>query len=376
MWNKVFIKKEGMFMYTIIKENECGYLLKNGVFVRLLFSGKHRYSKLLGYEIKTTPMTGYVKTSDIPLAVLLNNYEFVERTVKIDIPDSCIAIHFVNGTFKSVLIDREAICWNVFEKNTFQLIDITSPEMGDTIAPMYRDLLPAKLYKKIDINEGEIGLLYYDNHFEKQLPSGTYYFWNYTKKVTCKIFNKKLQQLEINGQEILTADKVGIRLNIICSYKITDPLLLVQNIDDLKSQLYVYTQLIMREYIGRYKLDELLSQKEEISKFVFERLVEHQEEYYVAFSQAGIKDIILPGEIRDIMNTVLLAEKKAQANVITRREEVASTRSLLNTAKLMEENKTLFKLKELEYLERICDKIGTISVSGGSGVLEQLRELF
>ena len=91
--------------------------------------------------------------------------------------------------------------------------------------------------------------------------------------------------------------------------------------------------------------------------------------------QAGIKDIILPGEIRDIMNTVLVAEKKAQANVITRREEVASTRSLLNTARLMEENKTLYQLKELEYLERICDKVGTISITGGHGVLEQLKEL-
>lgn len=80
-------------------------------------------------------------------------------------------------------------------------------------------------------------------------------------------------------------------------------------------------------------------------------------------------------EIRDIMNTVLVAEKKAQANVITRREEVASTRSLLNTARLMEENKTLYQLKELEYLERICDKVGTISITRGQGVLEQLKEL-
>lgn len=74
------------------------------------------------------------------------------------------------------------------------------------------------------------------------------------------------------------------------------------------------------------------------------------------------------------MNTVLVAEKKAQANVITRREEVASTRSLLNTAKLMEENTTLYKLKELEYLERICDKVGNISVGGGN-ILNQLKEL-
>lgn len=90
---------------------------------------------------------------------------------------------------------------------------------------------------------------------------------------------------------------------------------------------------------------------------------------------AGIKDIILPGEIKEIMNTILIAEKKAQANLIMRREEVASTRSLLNTARLMDENQTLFKLKEMEYLERICDRVGNISINGGRNVLEQLAEL-
>ena len=81
---------------------------------------------------------------------------------------------------------------------------------------------------------------------------------------------------------------------------------------------------------------------------MLEKLKERQEEYCVEMTGAGIKDIILPGEIREIMNTVLIAEKKAQANVIMRREEVASTRSLLNTARLMDENQTLFKLKEME----------------------------
>ena len=84
---------------------------------------------------------------------------------------------------------------------------------------------------------------------------------------------------------------------------------------------------------------------------------------------------VVPGEIRDIMNTVLVAEKKAQANVIERREEVASTRSLMNTAKLMEENETLFQLKKLEYLERICNRVGEVSVSNGGNVLEQLSKM-
>ena len=85
--------------------------------------------------------------------------------------------------------------------------------------------------------------------------------------------------------------------------------------------------------------------------------------------------MILPGEIREIMNTVLIAEKRAQANVIMRREEVASTRSLLNTAKLMDENRTLYKLKELEYLEKICEKVGEISVNGSAGIVEQLGKM-
>lgn len=108
---------------------------------------------------------------------------------------------------------------------------------------------------------------------------------------------------------------------------------------------------------------------------MLQKLRERQEEFCVEVTGAGIKDIILPGEIREIMNTVLVAEKKAQANVIMRREEVASTRSLLNTARLMDENRTLFKLKEMEYLERICDKVGGITLNGGTNVLEQLSEL-
>ena len=136
-------------------------------------------------------------------------------------------------------------------------------------------------------------------------------------------------------------------------------------------------QLTLREYVGKYKLDEILENKEQMSEFVFGKLKEKEkeEELFVSFADAGVKDIILPGEIREIMNTVLVAEKRAQANVITRREEVASTRSLLNTAKLMDENQTLYKLKELEYVERICENVGNISLNGNGNILGQLTAI-
>lgn len=362
-------------MKYIIKEQECGYLFKNGRFVKLLTAGKYHFFNELGYEVKAVPMSGPVKTCDIPIEILMKNPDFSARVIRTAIPDEAIAIHFVNKAYKDVITAQEALYWNVFESNEFQLINMTDPYMEKSLPRIYMDLMPARLYKKITIKDGEIGLLYFDNRFEKRLVQGNYYFWNHGAEVTCKIFNMKIQQLDISGQEILTADKVSIRLNVICNFRITNPEKLVQIIDGASTQLYSYGQLVIREYVGRFRLDELLAQKEDIGQYIWELMKAKQEEYCVEVISAGIKDIILPGEIRDIMNTVLVAEKKAQANVIMRREEVASTRSLLNTARLMDENQTLLKLKEMEYLERICDKVGSISLHGGKGVLDQLSEL-
>jgi regulator of protease activity HflC (stomatin/prohibitin superfamily) len=79
----------------------------------------------------------------------------------------------------------------------------------------------------------------------------------------------------------------------------------------------------------------------------------------------GVKDIILPGEIKAILSKVVEAEKAAQANVVRRREETAATRSMLNTARVMEDNPVALRLKELEVLERIAEKIEHINVNGG-----------
>ena len=67
----------------------------------------------------------------------------------------------------------------------------------------------------------------------------------------------------------------------------------------------------------------------------------------------------------------ILAEKQAQANLIRRREETAATRALLNTAKLMEDNPLLVRLKELETVEKLAEKVGKITVRGGFDTLLQ-----
>ena len=96
----------------------------------------------------------------------------------------------------------------------------------------------------------------------------------------------------------------------------------------------------------------------------------------IEVQSVGVKDIILPGDMKTILSKVVEAEKVAQANLIKRREETAATRSLLNTAKVMEDNPTALRLKELEVLEKVTEKIGNISVYGGlEGLLKELVKI-
>ncbi|WP_207632444.1 slipin family protein [Foetidibacter luteolus] len=203
-----------------------------------------------------------------------------------------------------------------------------------------------------------------------------YYWWKNNIAVSVGKVDTRQLQLEINGQEILTRDKAALRLNGQAQYKVVDIEKALLYNKDFDKQLYVAFQLALREYIGGLSFDELLEKKESIAPFILKAVTEKALACGIEVNDFGIRDIILPGDVKEIMNQVLIAEKKAQANVIMRREETASTRSLLNTAKLMEENSMLFKLKEMEYVEKIADKITNISLSGNGVLIEQLKQIF
>ena len=244
-------------MKYIIKTQECGYLFKNGILKKLLFAGKHQVFGLLGEKLVVTEMTGKVDTAGLPVEVLMENPQFRERVIRVQIPDDCIGLHLVNGVYKQVLMEGEALYWNVFEKNEIRLIDVTGTEMTrEQIPAMYRHLIPARLYKRLAVGEGETGLLYIDGQFEKQLSPGTSFYWIYAHEVSMKLYSLKVQQLEISGQEILTADKVGVRLNILYFLNVllkTRPICSISQVDianshdpkllisfDRLSYIYVY----------------------------------------------------------------------------------------------------------------------------------------
>ena len=359
-------------MKTIINERQRGFLIKDGKLKKMLKPGKYRtFSSIIEVSYLNQPLTSISCSLD----VLLNNPEIKSQTITVEVEDQKLALHFVNGKFVSVLPTGKYAFWTVFDKHEFTIVDISKPEVSDDVPKYLFDQIPKQLFTKVEVAQYQKARLFFDQKFIKILDAGTYYFWKSNVKVETSLVDTRIMQLDIVGQEILTQDKVSIRVNFVCNYRITDYVKIVTEIDDFKQQIYVSAQLALRDYVGKYRIDEILDNKEQMSQYVFERLKAKEGEFFVEFKDAGIKDIILPGEIRSIMNTVLIAEKRAQANVITRREEVASTRSLLNTAKLMDENQTLYKLKELEFVERICEKVGNITLNGSGDLLSQLTSV-
>ena len=170
----------------------------------------------------------------------------------------------------------------------------------------------------------------------------------------------------------MSEDKVTIRANLICNWRITDALLWYAEHSQPEGYLYRELQFALRAVIGGKTIDGLLADKDSIDRDLT-RLMRDKKLQGVQIDSVGIKDIILPGEIRAILTRVVEAEKTALANNIRRREETAATRSLLNTARVMEENPTALRLKELETLEKVTEKIDNISVFGGlDGVLNGL----
>ncbi len=358
----------------IINENQRGLLFKNGKFVKLLGAGKYHIFGGSEIELQSLEQPYFaVSSRKCDLETLLANDGFAKAVEVVDVADEEYVLHFVNGKFVNLLTGNGKYAYfknsNIHE---FKKTDVSSPRVDESVPEYIFSKIPTAYYTKVEVAECQKARIYFNRKPECILGAGTYYFWNNGIRVDVDYIDTRLTQMNVTGQEILTADKVSIRVNLIVNYRITDYEKIFTEVDNYCEQIHVAAQLALREYVGRYKLDEILENKNEMSQFVFERLKAKEGDFFVDIKEAGVKDIILPGEIREIMNTVLVAEKRAQANVITRREEVASTRSLLNTAKLMDENKTLYKLKELEFVERICENVGNINLGSGGDIVTQL----
>ena len=380
---------------TYIRKFERGLLFRRGDFQRMLGPGSHFVPPIGGYTVETVDIRQTFVPPHGALELYLEDARLAAELEVVLVREHELVLYFTETKLASVLRAGRYAFFRGLTRRDFLRYDVRDPEIpvgnsdlalqnasdaGDAASagarPVDRAWLSnpqlASSILRHQVEAHEAGLLYYDGVFQRSLAPGAYYFWNGPTQVKVDHVDLRQQQVDMTGQEIMTEDRITLRVNFVCQYRVKDPIKVVTEIKSYTEQLYIILQLILREYIGTLKLDELLQKKDEVNRFVLERLKAGGAELGLEFIYAGVKDVILPGEIKEILNLVLVAEKKAQANLIMRREETASTRSLLNTARIMDENPTLYRLKELEYLERISEKIGSVSLMGGGTLLEHL----
>jgi regulator of protease activity HflC (stomatin/prohibitin superfamily) len=234
-------------------------------------------------------------------------------------------------------------------------------------------LIPRTEYIDVTVQAHEKGLRFEQGRLVGVLEPGRYRLWTHPEAQS-QIVTVDLRRNEVTiaGQDLMTRDKVTLRLTLTVEYAVEDPALAAQKLTNPRDSVYLAAQLAAREYVAAVTLDELLEGRDVLTRFLQQHVAPQALAWGVRVDRIGVKDVVLPGEMKTLLNRVIEAEKSAAANVILRREETAATRSLVNTARLMADQPILLRLKELEALKEIAGQIQEVRVVLGSDNLGAL----
>lgn len=364
-----------MFQNIVVTEKQRGLLIRDGRFIRVLEPGRHRLWNPLGRsEVELFDVTGIFVSPWAELIAKRYPEIAADYFVTVQVDEGQVAVVLMDGRAAFVVRPGEtAHVWTVLKQVVVERFDVNAtPRLSKTQLVAFEkaaNVQPTALstIAIVGVGEAESALVFFDGELVETLGPGRYGYWQVGRKVTAKLLDTRPLPLEVTAQEILTRDKVSLRVTLTSFVRVSDVRQAALSSPDYQAHVYKLVQFAVREAVGGRTLDEVLNDRVSVDRQIVDHVRAALGDNGVEVTELGVKDVILPGDMRELINKVVEAEKTAQANLIRRREETAATRSLLNTAKLMEDNPTLLRLKELESLERVTEKIGRIDVHASSG---------
>lgn len=372
-----------------IPETQRGLLFKNQQFERVLMAGVHSLRSWKNeYQIQTYAITDTLTngvTDDVLNLIDLHPAAFADHVQIWATGENEVGLVYQDNVLKDIKPPAQrGAYWRTQRQIEVRKLDIG----GDFKLPktLASQLLAAKETQLRNaafnalvmstIPEGFVGFLEVDGEQREVLRTGTHVWWQFNHTIKVTQLDCRLQNMEVNGQEILTKDRVSLRVNLSAMWQVIDPQTVKSALADHKDYLYRELQLALRAVVSTQTLDELLVDKNLLNQTIQQSVAAKVSGYGIELKTVGARDIVLPGEMKAILTQVVEAKKKAEANLIRRSEETQETRSLHNTAKVMEGNPVLLRLKELEVLEKITARINTLNVYGGlDGVMNDLVKL-
>jgi regulator of protease activity HflC (stomatin/prohibitin superfamily) len=376
------IKKTLLKKIAQVAENQRVLVFKNQVLDRVLTPGKHKIWDINNaLDFVTFDINSLYFSEKNAERLYRNHKELSEHISHWKLDSTEVGLLYVNDLLRGVVapsehlylwkdageirLEKLSIDENIeVDEKTFCLINRAGANTSTRLIKSERTVA-VKPIADLNVAKDHVGLLYVNGRLIKRLAPGQHGFWQFNHAIELKSFDCRTQLLEISGQEILSKDRVSLRINLSASIKVHDAELAARSVDKVDDFVYKTLQLALREAVGTKSLDDILLDKLYVNETVKELVVERLSDIGISLLSVGVKDIILPGEMKAILNQVVEAQKAAEANVIKRREETSATRSLHNTAKVMENNPTLMRLKELEALEKVAERIDSLTVYGG-----------
>lgn len=188
--------------------------------------------------------------------------------------------------------------------------------------------------REVIINESHRGLLFEDGRFVQVLTPGRYRvradgLWRRIFRLPIRTIAQvdvRQRELTIKGQEILTADKVAIRVSILVQFQVTDPKSALLSVDSFEDRIYSDVQLAARRSLAGMTLEEILTNRTRLSEEILQDVQEIAASYGVQIRRADVKDLIFPGNLQEVMNRVLMAERLSQAELVEARTEAEKSR--------------------------------------------------
>ncbi|MBF0502334.1 MAG: slipin family protein [Candidatus Riflebacteria bacterium] len=358
-----------------INHHQVGLRIHNDQLIEALQPGWYLAKEFMGERIDVLSEKELL-VSHPDLDEIIRSHILDEYVETVDLKDNERALLWTDGRFEKIIGPGAYAIWKRCREIKVERISVDDPQFRHKM--MFRiaqSLGSDAMLRTVQIEEGETCLYFKDGVLDSELAPGFYSFWKDVCTVKFHKIDLREKLLDMSGQEIITSDKVTLRLNAVISYRVSDARKSIEISDAPDQALYRESQLILRSAVGSRKLDDILSEKDALANEIVELLKSKADKFGLSIVYFGIKDLILPGDIRELMNKVVAAQKEAEANQIVRREETAATRSQCNTAKMLEQNPTLMRLRELEVLERVAEKSKLKLILGEKGVTERIVNL-
>ncbi|MFK7842621.1 MAG: slipin family protein [Sphingorhabdus sp.] len=366
-----------------INENERAVWLYKGEIRGILGAGEHvlpNWRKQLRVERMAFNSAAFVSVYEKALFDKLPDQASAHLT-QYRTGTNEIAVIECDGQIHSVLSpDSKLTVWTDAGPWKAEVVQLdTNPVIAPALLQRLMKAGVASLLSNVrivEVDKGQVGLLTVDGQMAGELTPGVYGYWMVGQKVVVKIVDLTRQPLDVTGQELLTKDRVTLRINVSAEYRVIDPVKAVTEVKDFADALYRALQYAFRKTLGAMTLDQILEKQVMVDAEAATKVRSDMAAIGLEVTDITLKDVILPGDMRELLNQVVSAQKAAEANVIKRREETNATRSLLNTAKVMADNPVMLRLKELEALESIATKVDKLTVTNGTaGLMNDLVSL-